>query len=235
MKTIYHPAKERGMANHGWLKSAHSFSFANYYDPNKMGFGKLRVLNDDQVAQGMGFGTHPHKNMEIISIPLSGSLEHKDSMNNTKVIETGEVQIMSAGTGVQHSEYNHSKNEEVKFLQIWIEPKEMNIAPRYDQKRFDFSTSNEWREVIQPLNGAGEGITINQDAWMHIGNFKESSTTLKLKSLSNGLYFFILEGEATVNEQKLQKRDAFGAWHTDEVEVKIEKEARILAIEVPMN
>lgn len=235
MKTIYHPAAERGMANHGWLKSAHSFSFANFYDPRKMGFGKLRVLNDDQVSQGMGFGTHPHKDMEIISIPLSGSLEHKDSMDNVKVIETGEVQIMSAGTGVRHSEYNHSKTDEVRFLQIWIEPKEMSIEPRYAQKRFDFSKNNQWQEVVQPITGTGEGITINQDAWMQIGQFANTSTTLKPKSISNGIYFFVLEGEAVFNGQKLSKRDAYGAWQAEIVNLQIEKEARILAIEVPMN
>ena len=172
MKKALHPAGSRGHANHGWLESYHSFSFANYYNPERMQFGTLRVLNDDRVAPGMGFGTHPHRNMEIISIPLSGDLEHKDSMGNTTVIREGDVQVMSAGTGVNHSEYNKNKDREVAFLQIWVLPNKVNVAPRYDQISLNPSDLRDnWHAVLGPEGGDGD-LWIYQDAWFHMGDFK---------------------------------------------------------------
>ena len=171
MKTIIHKADSRGKADHGWLKSHHSFSFANYYNPERMNFGVLRVLNDDRLAAGMGFGAHPHANMEIISIPLEGDLEHKDSMGNTTVIKEGDVQVMSAGTGVQHSEYNHSKTEEVKFLQIWVIPNKQDVEPRYDQVSIrDIQKENEFYQIVSPNEGES-GVWVHQDAWFYLGKF----------------------------------------------------------------
>ncbi len=235
MKTVLHKANSRGHANHGWLDSHHTFSFANYYNPERMHFGVLRVLNDDRVAPGKGFGTHPHDNMEIISIPLEGDLEHKDSMGNTAVIKEGDVQVMSAGTGVFHSEYNKNPDKEVKFLQIWVFPNKRNLEPRYDQISIrDIEKENNFYQVLSP-NKDDQGVWINQNAWFHLGKFETGkSDTYQLKSTGNGVYAFILEGEVEIEGQKLGKRDGFGIWDTDRITVKSETDSRILLMELPM-
>jgi redox-sensitive bicupin YhaK (pirin superfamily) len=235
MKTTLHKSDSRGHANHGWLDTNHTFSFANYYNEERMHFGALRVLNDDFVEGGMGFGKHPHDNMEIISIPLSGDLEHKDSMGNTTVIKQNDVQIMSAGTGVQHSEYNKDKGEKVNFLQLWIFPKVRDIAPRYDQKTFDPAERiNKLQQIVSPVE-TDSGVTINQDAWLHLGNFENGfSTNYTIKNKGNGVYVFVLSGDVTINDQKLNKRDGFGIWEVDEFLISANPNAEILLIEVPM-
>lgn len=235
MKTALHKSDSRGHANHGWLDTNHTFSFANYYNEERMHFGALRVLNDDFVEGGMGFGKHPHDNMEIISIPLSGDLEHKDSMGNTTVIKQNDVQIMSAGTGVQHSEYNKNKGEKVNFLQLWIFPKVRDIAPRYDQKTFDPAERiNKLQQIVSPVE-TDSGVTINQDAWLHLGNFENGfSTNYTIKNEGNGVYVFVLSGDVTINDQKLNKRDGFGIWEVDEFLISANPNAEILLIEVPM-
>lgn len=235
MKTIIHKAETRGEANHGWLNSYHTFSFANYYNPERMNFGVLRVLNDDTVQAGMGFGTHPHDNMEIISIPLEGDLEHKDSMGNIAVIKEGDVQILSAGTGITHSEYNKNKDKEVKFLQIWIFPNKKDLTPRYDQISIrDIEKENEFYQVLSP-NKEDNGVWINQDAWFHIGKFdKGKSDEYKIKKEGNGVYVFVLEGEVEINNVKLTKRDGLGISDTDSFKVKANENARVLLMEVPM-
>ncbi|MEM6830830.1 MAG: pirin family protein [Bacteroidota bacterium] len=233
--TVLHKADTRGQANHGWLNSYHSFSFANYYNPERVNFGVLRVLNDDTVSGGKGFGTHPHDNMEIISIPLSGDLEHKDSMGTTAVIKEGEIQVMSAGTGVYHSEYNKNKDKEVKFLQIWVFPNEKNVTPRYDQIQIgDLLKANTFSQILSP-NEDDQGVWIHQDAWFHLGQFDQETTTgYELKKAGNGVYAFVLEGEAEIEGQPLGKRDGFGIWDTDHFSVKAQPGAKILLMEVPM-
>lgn len=236
MNKVIHRAEARGKADHGWLNSNHTFSFANYHNPERMNFGLLRVLNDDIVQEGMGFGTHPHDNMEIISIPLEGDLEHKDSMGNVTVIKEGDVQIMSAGTGVTHSEYNKNKDKEVKFLQIWVFPKTKNTTPRYDQISIkDIEKENEFYQVLSP-NKEDQGVWLNQDAWFHIGKFtKGSSDEYTIKKEGNGVYAFVLEGEVEINNEKLSKRDGFGIWNTNNFTVKATENTRVLLMEVPMN
>jgi redox-sensitive bicupin YhaK (pirin superfamily) len=194
MKTVLHKANSRGHADHGWLNAYHSFSFAGYYDPTRVHFGVLRVLNDDTVAGGMGFGMHPHDNMEIITIPLAGKLEHKDSMGNSGVINKGEIQVMSAGTGVHHSEKNKDAQEQVKLLQIWVFPDRKNVEPRYDQKAFDLNaTKNKLVNVVSPM-GDKEGLNINQHAWFHLGKLdKDFNTTYELKDKTNGVYAFVID------------------------------------------
>ncbi|SDQ29714.1 pirin family protein [Flagellimonas zhangzhouensis] len=235
MKTVLHKSNTRGHANHGWLNSHHTFSFAGYHDPNRMHFGVLRVLNDDQVAPGQGFGTHPHDNMEIISIPLEGDLEHKDSMGNTTVIKEGDVQVMSAGTGIYHSEYNKNSDKEVKFLQIWVFPKERNVEPRYDQISIrEIEKANTFYQVLSP-NADDDGVWVHQDAWFHLGKFDaEATDTYTLKKEGNGVYAFILDGEVEINGQKLEKRDGFGLWETDSFDFKSLTNSRVLLMEVPM-
>jgi len=236
MNTVIHKAETRGKANHGWLNSHHTFSFANYHNPERMNFGVLRVLNDDIVQAGMGFGTHPHDNMEIISIPLEGDLEHKDSMGNVTVIKEGDVQIMSAGTGVTHSEYNKNKDKEVKFLQIWVFPKSKNTEPRYDQISIrEIAKENKFYQAVSPNKG-DQGVWINQDAWFHIGNFtKGNSDEYIIKKEGNGVYAFILDGEVEINGEKLSKRDGIGIWNTKSINVKATEKARVLLMEVPMS
>ena len=233
--SVIHKANTRGLADHGWLKSHHTFSFANYYDPERVQFGTLRVLNDDRVAAGMGFGTHPHKNMEIISIPLEGDLEHKDSMGNTSVIRKNDIQIMSAGTGIQHSEYNRNKEMEVKFLQIWVLPKENNITPRYDQITYKPEDRiNKFQRIVSPEEDGS--VWINQDAYFSLGNLlKGFSTEYTINKKGNGVYAFILKGEVEINDQKLETRDGFGIWDVDTMKVKASTDAEILLMEVPMN
>lgn len=233
--TVLHQAGSRGNANHGWLQSRHTFSFANYYNPERMGFGALRVLNDDKVAPSMGFGTHPHNNMEIVSIPLSGDLEHKDNIGNTEIIRQGEIQVMSAGTGVSHSEYNANKDKEVKFLQIWVFPNKKNVKPRYDQIKIgDLIKKNEFSQILSP-DASDQGVWVHQDAWFQMGEFnQDTTTTYDFKRKGNGVYAFILEGEAEIDGQQLSERDGFGIWDTEGIEVKAKAGARVLLMEVPM-
>jgi len=236
MKKIIHKAGTRGHANHGWLDSHHTFSFAKYHNPERMNFGVLRVLNDDRVHNGQGFGTHPHANMEIISIPLEGDLEHKDSMGNVTVIQEGDVQVMSAGTGVTHSEYNKNKDKQVKFLQIWVFPKEENVEPRYDQISIrDIEKKNEFYQVVSPSE-EDDGAWINQDAWFSIGKFsKGNSDEYKIKKSGNGVYAFVLEGEVEIEGEQFSKRDGVGIWDTESIKVKASSDARVLLMDVPMN
>jgi redox-sensitive bicupin YhaK (pirin superfamily) len=236
MNTVIHKSETRGNANHGWLNSRHTFSFANYRNPERMNFGALRVLNDDRVQANMGFGTHPHDNMEIISIPLKGDLEHKDSMGNIAIIKEGDVQIMSAGTGITHSEYNKNKDIEVKFLQIWVFPKERNVAPRYDQISIKgIEKVNDFYQVVSP-NKEEQGVWINQDAWFHLGKFTKGNTIeYEIKKPGNGVYAFILEGEVEINNEILSKRDGIGIWNTESISVKTSKDSHVLLMEVPMN
>lgn len=233
---ILHKANTRGEANHGWLHSFHSFSFASYYNPERMNFGVLRVLNDDTVSGGMGFGTHPHDNMEIISIPLEGDLEHKDSMGNTTVIRNGDIQVMSAGTGIQHSEYNKNQNETVKFLQIWVFPNKRNVTPRYDQITLDKNDRhNKLQQILSP-NPEDEGVWIHQDAWFHMGDFENGKTaTYTIKKSGNGVYAFVLKGQFTINNTNLDRRDGLGLSGLDTIEiVATSDDASILLMEVPM-
>jgi redox-sensitive bicupin YhaK (pirin superfamily) len=236
MKTILQKANARGHANHGWLDSHHSFSFAHYYDPSRVHFGMLRVLNDDVVDGGKGFGMHPHDNMEIVSIPLSGDLEHKDSMGNTTVIRQNDVQIMSAGTGVQHSEYNQNKDRKVNFLQIWVFPKVQGIVPRYEQKTFlPENRRNKLQQVVSPEKN-DEGVWINQDAWFYLGSLNAGVTTdHRLKGKDHGVYAFVLEGDVTINGQPLNRRDGLGVWETESLSIMASTASEILLMEVPMN
>lgn len=234
---ILHRANERGHANHGWLNSYHSFSFASYYDPQKTNFGVLRVLNDDTVAPGEGFGTHPHSNMEIISIPLEGDLEHKDSMGNVSVIKHGDIQVMSAGTGIYHSEYNKNTDRDVKFLQIWVFPREKNVKPRYDQITLNVNDrKNKLQQILSP-NPDDAGVWIHQDAWFHMGRFDKGITTdYAIKRKGNGVYVFVIEGEVEVNNQALNKRDALGLWDTDKISLRsLTSNAEVLLMDVPMS
>ena len=235
MKTILHKSNTRGVAFFGWLDSKHTFSFGRYYHPDRMNFGALRVLNDDIVEAGMGFGTHPHDNMEIISIPLSGALAHKDSTGNEKIIQSGEVQIMSAGTGLSHSEYNHSKSEKVNFLQVWVMPKKLNIQPRYEQKMFDVTGRlNQFQTVVAPDNE--DAVWINQDAWFSLAKIESGqSLTYQLHNENSGIYVFVIEGKVKISETMLDKRDGMGIYQTNQVIVDASENAEILVIEVPMN
>lgn len=234
-KKIIHKADTRGHANHGWLDSHHTFSFARYYNPDRMGFGLLRVLNDDVVAPGMGFGAHPHDNMEIVSIPLKGSLAHQDSTGTKEVIRTNEVQIMSAGSGITHSEFNGSKTDEVNFLQIWVFPKEQNITPRYEQKSFrPEDRQNKLQTVVAP-DKEGGAVWINQDAWFTLGSLQSGfAEDYKLHKQGNGVYAFVLEGEVTIDGETLRKRDGMGISDTDSFNIKASGEAELLLLEVPM-
>ena len=235
MKSVLHRANTRGHANHGWLDSHHTFSFANYHNPERMHFGVLRVLNDDVVAGGKGFGTHPHDNMEIISIPLEGDLEHKDSMGNAAVIRQGDVQVMSAGTGIYHSEFNKNSNQEVKFLQIWMFPNRRNVEPRYDQISLEHSKlKNELFQILSP-DPEDDGVWVHQQAWFHMGELEEGvEIEYHLKDPRNGVYAFVLEGEMRIEGQELEKRDGYGVWDTEKIQLKADKDARVLLMEVPM-
>jgi redox-sensitive bicupin YhaK (pirin superfamily) len=237
MKTVLHKANTRGHANHGWLDTHHTFSFANYYNPERMNFGVLRVLNDDVVDGGRGFGTHPHDNMEIISIPLDGDLQHKDSMGNVATIKKGDVQVMSAGTGVFHSEYNNNKEKKVKFLQIWLFPNKRNVEPRYDQISLkDTKMKNKLYQILSPKKD-DEGVWIHQNAWFHMGKFeKDKETTYTVKAKGNGVYAFVLDGNVEIAGQTLNKRDGLGIWNTNEAfKIKATSEAKVLLMDVPMS
>jgi quercetin 2,3-dioxygenase len=234
--TILHKSETRGDANHGWLHSRHTFSFADYYNPHREHFGVLRVLNDDQVAAGMGFGKHPHNNMEIISIPLEGDLEHKDSMGTVAVIKHGDIQVMSAGTGITHSEYNKNNDKPVKFLQIWVIPNKRNVQPRYDQITLDIKDRhNKFQQIISP-NPDDAGVWIHQDAWFYLGQFdKDVSVDYTIKKKGNGVYAFILKGDVTIDGQPLNERDGFGIWNTDKISVLANaQDAEVLLMDVPM-
>lgn len=235
MKTVLHKADSRGLGSHGWLNSYHSFSFAGYHNPDRMGFGVLRVLNDDEVAPGMGFSTHSHNNMEIISIPLEGDLEHKDNMGNTTVIREGDIQAMSAGTGVQHSEKNKSREKKVKFLQIWILPDQLNVTPRYDQFSLDRNSgTNRFVTIVSPLH-TETGVGIHQNAWFYLGEFEAAKqVTYTLNMPANGVYIFLLEGSCAVNGQNLERRDGYGIQDADAIDFVMESRCRILLMEVPM-
>jgi redox-sensitive bicupin YhaK (pirin superfamily) len=235
MNSVLHKANTRGHANHGWLDTNHTFRFAHYYDATRMHFGALRVLNDDSVAGGKGFGTHPHDNMEIISIPLLGDLEHQDSMGNTAVIRQNDVQIMSAGTGIYHSEYNKNKDQQVNFLQIWVFPKEKNIQPRYSQKTYlPHDRINRLQLVVSPRDTT-DSVQINQDAWFHLGNLKKGfETEYVLQQQGNGVYVFVLEGQVTIQGQALERRDGFGVWNTTGISISASEDAEVLLMEVPM-
>ncbi len=235
MKAIVHKADSRGHANHGWLDSYHSFSFAGYFNPERMNFGVLRVLNDDVVSPGMGFGTHGHQNMEIISIPLKGDLKHKDNTGREAVIKSGDIQVMSAGTGIQHSEFNYSNENPVNFLQIWIIPNQQNVRPRYDQLSIDpKSIQNKFQQILSP-NKTDDGVWIYQDAWFHLGHFdSDTHPTYTLKSKENGVYVFLLEGQVKVNDNHLSKRDALAVSDTSEINMQISQNSKILLMEIPL-
>tara|TARA_R110002074_G_scaffold126787_1_gene265370 strand:- start:1430 stop:2146 length:717 start_codon:yes stop_codon:yes gene_type:complete len=238
MKTIIHKAETRGFANHGWLKSYHTFSFASYQNAERMNFGALRVLNDDVVQPDMGFGTHPHNNMEIISIPLKGALSHKDNMGNKRAIEVGEVQVMSAGTGLTHSEFNDSKTEDVNFLQLWIIPEETGVTPNYEQRKFSSDKkANELVTVVAPKDKLeGDALPINQQAFIYKSYLEVGkSIDLTVKSGQNGFYIFIVDGEIEVADSILSSRDAIGVWETETLTIKGNKNSELIIIEVPMN
>lgn len=252
---VIHKASTRGHADHGWLDTYHTFSFANYYDPQRVNFGRLRVLNDDTVAPGMGFGTHPHDNMEIISIPLEGDLEHRDSMGNVQVIRKGDVQVMSAGTGITHSEYNRNGDKPVKFLQIWVIPNKANVSPRYDQITTDpQDRKNRFQQIVSPSPN-DEGAWINQNAWFSLGHLdKGVSLEYNVKDRYNGVYIFVLSGTVTVNgtpgadgngtkhqapageseSETLDARDGMGVWDTERLTITADSEAEVLLMDVPM-
>jgi redox-sensitive bicupin YhaK (pirin superfamily) len=234
MKTIFHKSEGRGHADHGWLNTYHSFSFASYYDPQKVHFGALRVLNDDTVQGGQGFGRHSHDNMEIVSIPLSGDLQHQDSTGRSQIIKQGDIQIMSAGRGIEHSEKNANDDKEVKFFQIWVYPKVKDITPRYDQKSFSTDTrKNRWQTIVAPDNK--EAVFINQDAWFCLGNLdKNLSLPYQLHNPDNGVYLFVIKGKLEVDGQILNSRDALAIWETPSFNIQAQEDSEVLLIEVPM-
>jgi redox-sensitive bicupin YhaK (pirin superfamily) len=234
-QTIYHAANTRGKADFGWLKSYHTFSFGQYYNPERMNFGALRVLNDDTVDGGKGFGKHPHDNMEIISIPLQGGLKHLDSMDNVAVISDGDIQVMSAGTGIFHEEHNDDQHDQVKFLQIWVYPNVLDVEPRYDQLTLNKADRhNKLQQVLSP-NKNDDGVWIYQNAWFHLGSFdKGLSTEYKLKAEGNGVYVFVLSGSIKIGEQVLSTRDGFGIWDTQSFNIEVLDNAEFLLMEVPM-
>lgn len=235
MKHIIHKAETRGGADYGWLKTNYSFSFARYYNPDRMGFGVLRVINDDTVMGGKGFETHPHDNMEIITIPFSGDLAHKDSMGNSSIINEGDIQVMSAGSGIYHSEFNPNKDKEVQLFQIWIFPREKNVEPRYDQISISkLSKKDELYQILSP-DSDDQGVWIHQDAWFHMGDFSEGhNETYNIKKEGNGVYLIVIEGEIEIAGNTLNKRDAVGIWEADEFEIKANKQSKILLMDIPM-
>jgi redox-sensitive bicupin YhaK (pirin superfamily) len=233
--TILHKANTRGQANHGWLDARHSFSFANYYDPSRVHFGALRVLNDDSIAGGQGFGKHPHDNMEIITIPLEGAIAHKDSMGHEEVVQSGDIQVMSAGTGIAHSEYNVNKDKALKLLQIWVLPNKQNVTPRYGQISLNKEDrKNKLQQIISP-GPIDSGMWIHQDAWFHLGSLdKGFQTDYQIKKAGNGVYAFVIEGNVTINGVSLNKRDALGISDIDKLGITADSDAELLLIEVLM-
>jgi redox-sensitive bicupin YhaK (pirin superfamily) len=236
MITTIHKADTRGSADHGWLKAKHSFSFANYYDESRIHFGLLRVLNDDIVEPAMGFGTHPHDNMEIVTIPLVGALEHKDSMGHIEVLRPGEIQIMSAGSGLRHSEYNHSKTELVNLLQIWVFPGVKDIEPRYDQRVFDDEgKKNKFQTLVSPDKENKDTMWINQNAYFSLAKIENGKEiNYNINSEGNGVYIFIIEGQISIDGQVFDKRDGIGIEKSDSISITAGKESYVLAIEIPM-
>lgn len=235
MKTVFHSANSRGNADHGWLKSRHTFSFANYYDPERIHFGALRVINDDFVEGGRGFGSHPHDNMEIISIPLSGDLAHKDSMGNGSIIRYGDIQVMSAGTGITHSEMNLNADMPVKFLQIWVFPNKRNVTPRYQQISLaNNAKQNDFQQILSP-NMDDEGVWIHQNAWFNLAKFdKNTEKTYRLHNIKNGVYVFVIKGSAKVENVVLAERDGLGVWEVEKLHIEASPDTEILIMEVPM-
>ncbi|MBL8019603.1 MAG: pirin family protein [Leptospirales bacterium] len=235
MKTVIHRNDTRGHADHGWLDTHHTFSFANYHNPQRVNFGALRVLNDDIVAPSMGFGAHPHDNMEIISIPISGDLEHKDSEGNGSIIRKNDVQIMSAGTGIFHSERNPSRDTRVNFLQIWIFPKLKDIAPRYGQRTYlPEKRKNALQLVVAPEENSQETLYINQDAWISLGSMDPGKELEYRLHGANGVYVFVISGKVQINGETLNSRDGAGFSEVAELKIHSQEEAEILLIEVPL-
>ena len=232
---IIHIANTRGFADHGWLKTHHTFSFANYYDNERVHYGMLRVLNDDWIEGGMGFGTHPHDNMEIITIPLSGALAHRDSMGNSSVIQHGEVQVMSAGTGITHSEFNAHETEPVSLLQIWVFPNQKEVKPRYDQMKLDlFARKNKFQQIVSP-NPDDDGVWIHQNAWFHLSDMDQNlELEYALQDKMNGVYAFVIKGSVQINDETLEERDGMGIWNIEKLDIKAVRDAEILLMEVPM-
>jgi redox-sensitive bicupin YhaK (pirin superfamily) len=235
MNTVFHKSSSRGHADHGWLVSRHTFSFAGYHDPERMHFGALRVLNDDRVEGGKGFGMHPHADMEIISLPLKGDLEHKDSMGNVAVIKEGDIQVMSAGTGVYHSEYNLNRDSEVHFLQIWVFPNKKQVEPRYDQISLrTIEKENQLYQILSP-DREDQGVWIHQNAWFSLGKFnRQTELEYRLHAKDNGLYVFMIEGTANIQDHKLEKRDGLGLWNAEAISLTADQDACLLLMEVPM-
>ncbi len=238
MKSKIYKANERGHANYGWLQANYSFSFANYQNRDRQNFGALRVLNDDRIQGNTGFAEHPHHNMEIVTIPLEGTLKHKDSMSNKWIpLETGEVQVMSAGTGILHSERNNSATEEINLFQIWVIPDQTGVAPSYEQKRFDpADRKNKLQTLVSSYNDAGENrLKIHQDARISRTDLEKGKfLTYQLKSSSHGVYVMIISGKVRLNDFELNRRDAIGVWQTEQFELEADENAEILFIEVPM-
>jgi hypothetical protein len=234
-KKIIHKANSRGHFDYGWLKTYHTFSFSNYYDPERVNFGMLRVLNDDFVAAGQGFGTHPHNDMEIVTIPLDGALAHKDSIGSEGVIYPDEVQVMSAGTGIRHSEYNHLQNGESNFLQLWILPDKKGHEPRYDQKFFDSEErKNKFQFIVTPEKKDGN-LWLNQNTYLSLTNLEKSkSLNYKIHTKGSGVYLFLIDGKITIGDEILSRRDGIGIWEVDEFSISANLDSSILLIEVPM-
>lgn len=235
-KHIIHKANSRGHADYGWLNTYHTFSFGDYYDPNRVNFGAFRVLNDDTIDGGTGFDTHPHKNMEIITIPLDGALAHKDSMGNASVITQGEIQVMSAGTGIYHSEFNHFSDKKGHFLQLWIIPNKENVTPRYGQLTISRDEkTNKFHQIVSP-DPLDEGLWIHQQAWIHIGKLEAGDQTVyHLKKEGNGVYIFVIDGFVNVNHEELSERDGMGITDCKTIAFSATKNTEVLIIEVPMN
>lgn len=237
MNKVLHLAQERGLVSFGWLDAKYSFSFGNYYNPDKMNFGALRVLNDDTIAPAMGFGKHPHKNMEIITIVQSGSLKHEDSMGNKGIIEAGDIQVMSAGSGIEHSEVNASSQNSLTLFQLWIHSQRQDVTPRYEQKKIaPLLTDNAFTTIVKPKQEAlKDDIWIHQQAYISIGNFSnETQTNYSVQQSQNGVYIMVIEGSIVVADQTLQHRDAIGLWNTQSVDISITKNSKVLIVEVPM-
>jgi hypothetical protein len=237
MNKVLHIAQERGLVSFGWLDAKYSFSFGNYYNPDKMNFGALRVLNDDTIAPAMGFGKHPHKNMEIITIVQSGALKHEDSMGNKGIIEAGDIQVMSAGSGIEHSEVNASSQNSLTLFQLWIHSQRQDVTPRYEQKKIaPLLTDNAFTTIVKPKQEAlKDDIWIHQQAYISIGNFSnETQTNYSMQQSQNGVYIMVIEGSIVVADQTLQHRDAIGIWNTQSVDISITKNSKVLIVEVPM-
>ena len=237
MNKVLHIAQERGLVSFGWLDAKYSFSFGNYYNPEKMNFGALRVLNDDTIAPAMGFGKHPHKNMEIITIVQSGALKHEDSMGNKGIIEAGDIQVMSAGSGIEHSEVNASSQNSLTLFQLWIHSQRQDVTPRYEQKKIaPLLTDNTFTTIVKPKQEAlKDDIWIHQQAYISIGNFSnETQTNYSMQQNQNGVYIMVIEGSIVVADQTLQHRDAIGLWNTQSVDISITKNSKVLIVEVPM-